>query len=545
MSKAVHSRRSILASAIALPAAGAALSACGTSQNSAGNTDQNQKTLLPAYVPYTGVKPDFPATDTGLEPGFLRYPAERPSIYSSAPGTGGTVEADGFISIVPPSVDKNIYWQEINKRLGVDLKFRMSTAADHPNRLATMIAGDDIPDFMAIRTDLGELPNTPQVLKAKFADLTEFLSGDAAKDYPSLANIPSRSWRSCLMNGGIYAIPTATSKFGGVTFVRKDIAEAKGLNYKVQSPDDYLELCKGLTDPKRNRWAVGAPLNHMFDIQSWFGCPNWWSQKDGKFTCIFETDNMRQALDFAVKMYKAGVFHPDAFAASSATAATWLRGGIISIYSNGATGYLTYIPDGRRVDPNFDLDIIPPFSADGGPGFLNVATGIFSITAIKKSSPDRVKELLRIADWLAAPFGTDEYTLRQFGIADRHFTWKDGQPISTTDSGPQTELKIPLSSISRPAPTMYYADSPERVTNLRQMGVEFFKNIREDASVGLYSDVKAKLWPTVNTNLNLAINDVIPGRKSLAEWDTEVAKYSTQIDAMRTDLEAAYEAANS
>ena len=47
----------------------------------------------------------------------------------------------------------------------------------------------------------------PELLRAKFADLTEHLSGDAVKEYPFLANLPTESWRTCVFNGGIYGLP--------------------------------------------------------------------------------------------------------------------------------------------------------------------------------------------------------------------------------------------------------------------------------------------------------------------------------------------------
>jgi putative aldouronate transport system substrate-binding protein len=43
------------------------------------------------------------------------------------------------------------------------------------------------------------------------------------------------------------------------------------------------------------------------------------------------------------------------------------------------------------------------------------------MTAIKKGSPERVKELLRIEDFLAAPFGSQESLLLEYGVKDVDF----------------------------------------------------------------------------------------------------------------------------
>ena len=44
--------------------------------------------------------------------------------------------------------------------------------------------------------------------------------------------------------------------------------------------------------------------------------------------------------------------------------------------------------------------------------------GNFGYTAIKKNSPERVQELLRIIDYFAAPFGSEEYVQVRYGARD-------------------------------------------------------------------------------------------------------------------------------
>ena len=51
------------------------------------------------------------------------------------------------------------------------------------------------------------IENLAEFLKAKCADLTPYLSGDAIKDYPNLANIPTSAWRVPIYGNAIYGIP--------------------------------------------------------------------------------------------------------------------------------------------------------------------------------------------------------------------------------------------------------------------------------------------------------------------------------------------------
>lgn len=65
-----------------------------------------------------------------------------------------------------------------------------------------MTAGGDLPDLMFISI-VPALPNVPAFLKQSCASLTQYLSGDAIKAFPNLANIPSAPWRVVVQNGGI------------------------------------------------------------------------------------------------------------------------------------------------------------------------------------------------------------------------------------------------------------------------------------------------------------------------------------------------------
>src|ERR671938_471132 len=76
-----------------------------------------------------------------------------------------------------------------------------------------------------------------------------------------------------------------------------------------------------------------------------------------------------------------------------------------------------------QVSPPFDVRPIPPFpaQASGKPQHF-VTGGHLWATAVKKSSPDRTRELLRIMNWLAAPFGSEEDQLLTFGVKNIDYT---------------------------------------------------------------------------------------------------------------------------
>ena len=71
----------------------------------------------------------------------------------------------------------------------------MTPFADYfGTKLQVTIAGGELPDLFFIIADPG-ITLVPEFFNAKVADLTPHLSGDAVKDYPNLAAIPTRASR--------------------------------------------------------------------------------------------------------------------------------------------------------------------------------------------------------------------------------------------------------------------------------------------------------------------------------------------------------------
>ena len=97
-------------------------------------------------------------------------------------------------------LEDNPAWQEVNKQVGATLQMQLTPFADYTARLQTVLAGGDLPDVVYIPAIQ---PEQAQLLQAKFADLTPYLSGDAVKEYPNLASLPTTSWKHTVFNNAI------------------------------------------------------------------------------------------------------------------------------------------------------------------------------------------------------------------------------------------------------------------------------------------------------------------------------------------------------
>lgn len=529
-------------------AAGAALSPAlltGCSKKKANNsTAANTKVKLPSYIPYTGVKPDLPGTTAGVNPAFFKYPANPVHGSSGTPGKGGSVSAfSNIYAAVPPPLGRNAFWKMLNKDLGINLTMNMVAAADYNNKLATLVAGDQLPDIASL--SFSATPDLPDLLASRFQNLSEFLAGDAVKDYPFLANLPTDSWRRMIYDGGIYGLPIPRSPIGTIMFVRDDIVKAKGLSNEPKSFEEFRELCKGLTDKKANRFAIGRADTILNFIQSMLGKPNTWVENNGKFTNIIELDETRKAIDAVHTLYKDGAFHPDSFSTTTVQAKQWMFSGTVALNRDGyrawSSDILATLPDrehrlGGMAAPGFD----------GGRGSQAEGNSSYGIVGVKKASKAKIKEILAVANWLAAPFGTAEYLQRKYGVANVDYTLKGTDPILTSRG--VNELALPVN---------YLIDAPDVIYDPGEAGFAkkqhaFFEKqiplIVPDPAVGLYS----KTDSAKGASLNKAIygsngvggiqSDIFQGRKSLKDWDAAVKTWQNGGgNQIRSEYEKAYE----
>ena len=69
----------------------------------------------------------------------------------------------------------------------------------------------------------------------------------------------------------------------------------------------------------------------------------------------------------------------------------------------------------------------PPHDGSGGPVTYNIAGyfGQWCIPAATAGDDAKVEELLRITNYFAAPFGSEEYIFLNFGIEGVHHTLND------------------------------------------------------------------------------------------------------------------------
>jgi putative aldouronate transport system substrate-binding protein len=538
----IASRRTFLRGALgagAVAAGGPLRAACGGTAATHAGGSGSAKVTLPSYLPYQGVTPDLPATKDGVLPAFLNYPANPKRVSSSAPGTGGSVSA--FVqtySPVPPPLGKNPFWQQVDRRLGVKLDMVITPTADYPSKLATLVAGNDLPDLVQIA---GAVPQLPALLAAKFEDLTPYLSGDNVKDYPFLANIPTESWKTAVYGGGIYGIPVPRGVIGRPLFVRNDLLAAKGLSTEgVTTFADLRKLFVEINDPAHHRWALGSASTMVAIVQQMLGVPNTWGiDSSGKFTSFYEVPETKQALSVCAQLVKDGLVQPDGFS-SSANPTQWFEAGQVVFTDNGYTAFSQLYRE-NVAGKKYDVIGLVPMKFDAGSTPSRWQNGAaLSFTAFKKGDDKRVKELLAIANWLAAPFGTEEFQFRKYGIAGRDYTLQDGNPVLSQTGTTETGLNI--SYIADAPAVLYEPGLPDVTKKEYAFAKAFVPGSLPNPALEYYSETNSSKGSLLWTNITDAQNQILQGRQPLSSWDDAVKAWlDGGGNQIRQELEEAYQ----
>src|SRR5262249_31158621 len=137
--------------------------------------------------------------------------------------------------------------------------------------------------------------------------------------------------------------------------------------------------------------------------------------------------------------------------------------------------------------PPGKLRITPPFSAPGATATFPLGLSSGGFSALKQADPDRIREVLRIMNYLAAPFGTQEHLLINYGLRDvDHTLDANGNPM-LTDKG-KAEITPSWSFVVRPTPVLFDPSSADFARVLQADQVPNIQAGLADPTLGLYSE---------------------------------------------------------
>jgi putative aldouronate transport system substrate-binding protein len=495
---------------------------------------------LPSYIPLPSAKADLPSPMPGVDPGYLTYPAQPFKATQDTPGQGGQLNVVTWqFSPLPTPMESNVAWQAINKQVGTTIKINFVPIADYPTKQATIMASDDLPDVMYFSTT--NVPGLPAFLQAKCADLAPYLSGDAVKDYPNLANIPTETWKVTVFGSAIYGVPLPYSAVYRQIWTHQLWLDQIGGDFPKDA-EDFRRILQQLANPSANRWGMasdsGVGLGMTTGLEPMmFGAPNNWKlDSTGKLLRDRETEEFKAALAYTRELWQAGLFHPDSVNYNNANGKRDFAAGKFAFRWDGHSAALQFWDEASAANPPQKLRLAPPFGAPGVKPTFPLGGFNFGFNVIKQASPERIKEILRILNFFASPFGSQEHVLANYGIKDVDYTLDaNGNPVLTQQG--QQEYTTAWIFLARPPEVLYDATAPDFARTVQAGQVPYIQAGVQDPTYGLFSPTAAAGGGLENTYIS-GIDDIVFARRPLSDVDQIVNDWRRQGgDKMRSEYE--------
>lgn len=515
------------------------LSACGSAASSKGGvtTTKGLDAILPDYVPLTnGPKPDIPivtgANGATTDPGFLTYPSNLVKTVSSTPGTGGSYSA-----IIPlwgtiPAAN-NSYDKALNKALGANLTVNPANGNNYGTTLPTLVAGGKLPDWINIPSWNNGNANTGELTSVKFADLTPYLSGSNVRKYPNLAAIPTGGWQAAAWDDKIYGFPCWTSgnSFTNLLFYRADVFKAKGINpAEVTTSDDLYALGPELTSKTAGVYAfdlIWGAVQQIFKAP--LNGPGEFVIQNGKVLTGYDAPEFIEALNFAYKLTKSGYMHPNALAGDTNDAKQRFWSGQALIESDGSGAWdLADAESGQGANKAYVRSAFDIFSSDGSTPTIPLGNSSGMTSYLSKNlSSTQIEEILELANYLAAPYGSYEYTLINYGVEGADYTMTSAGPTYTSQGNNEANQAI-YQQLATPQSAVTNTGYPDITKGYCAWTANAVKHAYKPVFWNMNITVPAQ-YTTISgmTEVVDIVNQVTYGTKTVADFQTALKNWKS------------------
>ena len=224
---------------------------------------------------------------------------------------------------------------------------------------------------------------------------------------------------------------------------------------------------------------------------------------------------------------------------------TWRCDPAVSPHASWSlVAYQTAWERANSADPEFKPRAVLPFNKEGtGRAGQYIGPGSTGTVALKKAASDRVKELLGVLNYLAAPVGTTEALLQQYGIEGPDFTRDaNGNPMPTPQG--LADTVVPWKNIAGPPDYLFSATSSEYVPVAYQTQKEHFAQTVPNPTVGLYSPTDGSKGITLKNTFLDGLYDIVFGRQPVSAYDDLVKQWRANGgETIRGEYERAFQEA--
>ncbi len=277
-------------------------------------------------------------------------------------------------------------------------------------------------------------------------------------------------------------------------------------------------------------------------MQQMFRAPNGWRRNpDGSLTNTIETAEHKAAVAFARGVWEAGAYHPETPTMTVAQSRTGFDAGQFAGFHGAFTAVTGRRAGARLVNPAADVIGLPPPGHDGGKGVAHTGSGFSGFAAIPSRvgrDRERVKELLRVLDWYAAPFGSEEWIFKQYGLEGVHHTLRPDGTRGRTELGTREIGDLP--NLSNNPPVFYYSEEPNLAPAMQGLYRELLAIGAGNPVEGLFSPTEVAKGSELTQLGNDRLAAFVTGREPLSGLDAYIRDWRSRGgDQIRREYEEA------
>ena len=262
------------------------------------------------------------------------------------------------------------------------------------------------------------------------------------------------------------------------------------------------------------------------------------ARTDGKLTKNFETAEFKEASASCATCSSAGVFHPKTLNYADINAARLdFVAGKFALYPEGfGQPWQDFWRRGLRNNPPHNFMPLPPFPAVRRRQAAALPRHrVHRHQRAEEGRAGRIKELLRIMDCLASPFGSEEDLLLQYGLQECTTRSMQGQldverseqrgrqlrQLEVPDAAPAGDVRAGHPGFAKAEYEAEHSPDPAGV---------------EDPTLGLYSPTLGGKGPTLNRTMIDGITDYRGRPWPIADYDQMVKDWQTGRRQIRKEL---------
>ncbi len=427
-----------------------------------------------------------------------------------------------------PPKSGNPWYTAMNDAIGVRVEWQNQDGNTYDEKLGAVLASSDIPDVVVV-PGWNLTGKIPSAVNAKFADLGPYLSGDRVKDYPNLAAVPTDAWQRALFGGALRGIPMPASYVTNIApFYRRDVFARRGWT-APRSPEEFLAWAKEATDAKGKVWACDDmkwTAFNAFGVLPGSDKALWWNMADGRLVNRVETPEYLEALEWTRKLYAAGVVHPDAFAQNQGDSGNRFTAGQVLVYNNDLSHWYSKTAEQAAQNPEFRIAAMDIFGPGGADPELYAQQPANIFTFVSAKAPEAVvRDFLAVANFCAAPYGTKERVLTDYGVEGIHFTYRDGLPVKNDTRAEPGDVGLRPHRRSRSY--IAHPDHPDitraQVEWQQRMGAFTSKTSFYGLTV-----TEPSQWTNLADGFEQLEDDVVRGRKKVGDVQQAVSDWRSR-----------------